>query len=65
MHSFFRDGNNKKFLDGFVPLRPPVYTVVVIYLDGYKKEYQGISNPWKYIAKVKINPKIKTAYVKP
>jgi hypothetical protein len=64
MHQFFHNNDNKNFLSGFVPLRPPVYTVVVIYLDGFKKEYQGIDNPWKYIAKIKTNPKVKSAYIK-
>lgn len=46
------------------PLRPKVYTVVVVYHDGYTKEYQAIEKPWQYINKVKQNPAVKTAYIK-
>jgi len=63
MHQFFRNNKNKDFFGGYVPLKSPVYTVVVVYLDGYKKEYQGIEHPWKYISKVKKNPKVKSCYI--
>ena len=46
------------------PLRPKLYTVVVVYHDGYKKEYSAIEKPWRYIAEVKKNPKVKTAFIK-
>jgi len=62
MHPFFR--NNEKFFGGYVPLRPLVYTVVVVYLNGYKKEYRGIEHPWKYISKVKQNPRVKDVFIK-
>jgi len=62
-HPFFND-NQQDFFKGVVPLKPVVYTVVVVYLNGYKKEYQGIDHPWKYIAKVKKNPKVKNAYIR-
>ena len=65
MSFFFHRFQNEKFFgDIILPLTPKVYTVVVIYLDGYKKEYQGIDRPWQYIAKVKKNPKVRTAYIK-
>jgi len=54
----------KEFLGGLEPLRPKQYTVVVVYLDGYKKEYQCIENPWQYISKVKKNPKVKYCFIK-
>ena len=61
--SFFK--KDRSFIDDIVrPLKPKVYTVVVVYMDGYRKEYQGIANPWQYIKKVKTNPRVKTAYVK-
>jgi hypothetical protein len=64
MHPFFKN-NKREFFDNFIlPLRPKVYTVVVVYLNGYKKEYQGIEKPWQYIEKVKQNPKVKAAYIK-
>lgn len=61
-HPFFK---HQDFLKDIIqPLHPKQYTVVVIYLDGYKKEYNCIENPWQYIAKVKKNPKVKSAYIK-
>ena len=62
--------NNKKdirdnFLGGVTnSFKPKQYTVVVVYLDGYKKEYPCIESPWQYINKVKKNPKVKTAWIK-
>jgi len=64
MHPFFKNTRREFFEGIIVPLRPKVYTVVVVYLNGYKKEYQGIEKPWQYIEKVKQNPKVKTAYIK-
>lgn len=46
------------------PLHPKQYTVVVIYLDGYKKEYPCIENPFPYMSKIKKNPKVKTCFIK-
>jgi len=62
MHSFFKHQDFMK--DIIVPLHPKQYTVVVIYLDGYKKEYNCIENPWQYIEKVKKNPKVKSVFLK-
>jgi len=65
MHPYFKNNNfNQNFFEGVVPLKPKVYTIVVIYLNGYKKEYYGIDKPWQYINKVKTNPRVRTAYIK-
>ena len=62
MHPFFKNKND--FKQGFdLNLRPKQYTVVVLYLDGYKKEYKCIEQPWQYISKVKKNPKVKNAWI--
>lgn len=61
-HSFFKNQNFHK--DIIQPLHPKQYTVVVVYHNGYSKEYKCIEKPWQYIAKVKQNPKVKTAYIK-
>ncbi len=61
----FHKDIKKNFLGGIIePLRPKQYTVVVVYIDGYKKEYKCIEQPWRYIEKVKKNPKVKTAFIK-
>lgn len=61
----FHNDIRKDFFEGIiVPLRPKQYTVVVVYLNGYRKEYSCIENPFQYIAKVKKNPKVKNAFIK-
>jgi hypothetical protein len=65
MQSLFGHKNN--FLDGSFSdnlSRPKQYTVVVIYLDGYRKEYNCIERPFQYMAKIKTNPKVKTCFIK-
>lgn len=54
----------KDFLGGILNLEPEGKTVVVVYVDGYKKEYYGIQKPHQYITKVLQNPAVKTAFVK-
>jgi len=61
---FHRHQKHNFFGDIILPLKPKQYTVVVIDLDGYKKEYNCIESPWQYIAKVKKNPRVKAAYIK-
>jgi len=61
-HPFFKHQNFMK--DIIQPLHPKQYTVVVIYLDGYKKEYPCIENPFPYMSKIKKNPKVKTCFIK-
>ena len=56
--------NAKKFFDGYVPLKEKTYCVVVIYDTNYKKEFYGITNPWKFINYLLKNPRIKSAYIK-
>lgn len=63
MHSFFKYKND--FKSGFdFNLRPKQYTVVVVYLNGFKKEYACIEKPFQYINKIKKNPKVKNAFIK-
>lgn len=65
MESLF--GRKNDFLDGGFSLninKQKQYTVVVIYMDGYKKEYNCIERPWQYVSKVKKNPNVRTCYVK-
>ena len=61
-HPFFKQQDFMK--DIIVPLHPKQYTVVVIYLDGYRKEYNCIEQPQPFINKVKKNPKVKTCFIK-
>jgi hypothetical protein len=59
--------NRDNFLDGGFSANinhPTQYTVVVIYLDGYRKEYKCIERPFQYMAKIKSNPKVKTCFIK-
>lgn len=58
------NGNTENFFKDSVSLRTRYYTVVVVYHDGYKKEYCCIEKPHSYISKVKQNPQVKTAYIK-
>lgn len=64
MHPFFKHTSKPFFGDIILPLKPKLYTIVVMYLDGYKKEIYGIEKPWQYIEVVKKNPKVKSAWVK-
>ncbi len=64
MSSFFRNSKKDFFDDFSISFKPKLYTVVVIYNDGYKKEYHGIEEPWKYMKKVKQNPDVKSTYIK-
>jgi hypothetical protein len=57
-------GKTEDFFKDSVSLRTRYYTVVVVYHDGYKKEYCCIEKPHSYIMQVKKNPKVKTAYIK-
>ena len=61
-HPFFKHQNFMK--DIILPLHPKQYTVVVIYLDGYRKEYNCIEKPFEYMAKVKKNPKVKSCFIR-
>ena len=64
MNNFLKLNTNSNFFKGTVPLKPVYYTVCVVYLDGFRKDYYGIDNPHKYISKVLKNPKVKTAFIK-
>jgi len=56
--------NPNKFFDGYVPLKQITYCVVVIFDNNFQKEIYGIENPWKFIAALKKNPRVKSAYIK-
>jgi hypothetical protein len=64
MYPLLKNNRNDFFGNIIVPLRPKQYTIVVLYLNGYKKEYSCIEHPWRYIEKVKKNPKVKNCYIK-
>lgn len=64
MYNFLKDTRKDFFGKKESFFTPTYYTVVVVYHDGYSKEYQAITKPWQYIRKVKLNPKVKTAYIK-
>jgi hypothetical protein len=62
--NFLKGINTKNFFDGYVPLKPKTYCVVIIYSNNYKKEIYGIENPWKFINAMKKNINVKDCYIK-
>lgn len=65
MNDFLKlNGNTNNFFKESVSLGPTYYTVVIVFLGGYRKEVHCIERPWPYISKLKRNPKVKTAYIK-
>lgn len=64
--TFLKGINTKpsKFFDGYVPLKPVTYCVVIIYDNNYKKEIYGITNPWQFINAMKKNVRVKACYIK-
>lgn len=66
MSNFFNefDVNANKFFNGFVPLKPITYCVVIIYDNDYKKEIYGIENPFRFMNSLKKNPRVKSTYIK-
>jgi len=65
MSSFLRNTRRDFLGESFLqPLKPKQYTIVVIYLDGYRKEYNCIEKPFQYMNKVKKNPRVKTCWIK-
>jgi hypothetical protein len=63
-NNFLKGINTKKFFDGFVPLKPKTYCVIIIYDNGNRKEIYSIENPWQYMAVLRKNPRIKSCYIK-
>jgi hypothetical protein len=63
-NKFLKGIITKKFFDGYVPLKPKTYCIIVIYDNGYRTEIPNISNPWKYMNALKKNPRIKICYIK-
>jgi hypothetical protein len=66
-NKFLKDGfstNPNKFFDGFVPLKPVTYCVVIIYDNNFRKEVYDIDNPWKFMNALKKDPRIKNCYIK-
>ena len=64
MSNKFLKGYDKPFFDGFVPLKPLTYTIVIVYLDGYKTEIPGIELPFAYMKEVNKNPNVRVSYIK-
>lgn len=65
MDPFSKSGKKGDILSGFdLSMRPKLYTVVVLYNNGYKKEYRAIEKPWQYMEKIKTNPQVKSCWIK-
>jgi hypothetical protein len=56
--------NPNKFFNGYVPLKPVTYCVVIIYDNNFRKEVYDIENPWMFIKGIKKNPRVLNAYIK-
>jgi uncharacterized pyridoxamine 5'-phosphate oxidase family protein len=63
MSDFFNNKKDNNFFDGF-SLKPKVYTICIVFLDGNSIEQTCIENPWAYMKELKKNPKIKTCFIK-
>lgn len=63
MSDFFKGFNISK---GFSPkpILTPKRTVCVKHKDGRVTEHDGITDPWRYITKVKKNIDIESAWIK-
>ena len=59
-NDFFK---SKNFFNKFEVLRPKLYTVVVIYMDGNRSEKPCLENPWAYMKAVNKNPNVKTSFI--
>ncbi len=64
MNNFFKEYgsgrnffNNKSFLEN-------KYTVCVKNKDGHISEHDGITDPWRYITKIKKSMDVETAWIK-
>lgn len=64
MSDFFKDwnrgsgfGDSRKFLES-------KRTVVVKHRDGHITEHPGITDPWRYIKKVKKEMDVESAWIK-
>jgi len=64
MSNKFLKSYDKGFFEGFVPLKPITYTIIIVYNDGHQCEVPGIENPWAYMKEVNKNPKVKICYFK-
>ena len=64
MNDFF--SKDKFFSRSFIKMNNNLkpQTVVVEMMDGAFREYSGILNGWRYIAKCKKNPEVKNAWIK-
>jgi len=63
MNDFFKSFNIKKGFSAKSILSDKK-TVCVKHRDGRITEHMGITNPWRYITKVKKNIDVKTAWIK-
>ena len=64
MSNKFLKGYDKPFFEGFVPLKPLTYTIVIIYNDNHAVEIPAIEQPWAYMNQVNKNPNVKSCYIK-
>jgi len=64
MSDFLKLNHQSNFFKGVVPLRPVYYTVVIVFINGFRKDVYGIDNPFQYINALKKNPKVKYAFIK-
>jgi len=66
-NKFIKRGFNlspNKFFDGYIPLKPITYCIVIIYDNNFRKEIYGIENPWQFMNALRKNPRVKNCYIK-
>jgi len=63
MNDFFKNKKDKPFFEPF-DLKPKIYIVIIVFINGNIVEETCVNNPWAFINTLKKNPKIKTAYIK-
>jgi len=55
--------NPNKFFNSNSFFKEPTHTIVVIYTNGYSKDFHEIQNPWKFMNGMKKNPKVQDCYI--
>jgi hypothetical protein len=64
MSNKFLKGHDKPFFEGFIPLKPITYTIVIVYNNNHLCEIHGIEKPFAYMAQINKNPTVKYCYIK-
>jgi hypothetical protein len=64
MTNFLKLNQESDFFKGVVPLKPVYYTVVIVFINGFRKDVYGIENPFQFINALKKNPKISYAFIR-